>query len=154
MPNSIQDEVIELFIHFARLLNQPRSVGAIYGLLFCSPEPMTLDDIQTRLAISRGGASMGLKFLREIGAIREVRNNQDRRLHYEAEIQVRRVLRNLLRDHLQPEIEQGRKRLASLRSTLDQSNADPYLKRRLDHLQNWGRRANQLLPVLKAILGP
>ena len=47
-------EVIELFVQFSRALGQPRSVAEIYGLLFVSHLPLTLQDLKERLNISLG----------------------------------------------------------------------------------------------------
>jgi len=153
--HSVEEELIELFVHYGRLLNQPRSVGAIFGLLFCSPEPLNQETIQERLGISRGGGSMGLKFLREIGAIEVVRVDGDRRDHYRAEIQVRRVLRGLLREQIQPEMEKGKARLVALKKRLDGEGGDnPHLRKRIEQIESWGKRAQTIVPVLRAILGP
>jgi DNA-binding transcriptional regulator GbsR (MarR family) len=62
--DSLEREVIELFIRMADVLNLPRSVGEIYGLLFIASEPLCLDDCRLRLNISKGSTSQGLKILR------------------------------------------------------------------------------------------
>lgn len=154
-PHPVEEELIELFVHYGRMLNQPRSIGAIYGLLFCSSEPLNQETIQERLGISRGGASMGLKFLRSIGAIEAVKVDNDRREHYCAETQVRRVLRGLLREQVQPEMEKGKARLAQLKQKLaEPGNDSPHLRKRIDQIESWGRRTQAIVPVLRAILGP
>jgi len=45
----MEAEVIELFVQFSRALGQPRSVAEIYGLLFVSHLPLTLQDLKERL---------------------------------------------------------------------------------------------------------
>jgi len=41
----VEVEVIHLFVQFSRALGQPRSVAEIYGLLFASAAPLTMDDL-------------------------------------------------------------------------------------------------------------
>ena len=60
---------IDSFVRAAALIGLPRSIGEIYGLLYCSPDPLTFDDVEIRLGISRGSVSGGLKTLRQLGAI-------------------------------------------------------------------------------------
>src|ERR1039458_10277067 len=54
--NPVDLEVIQLFVQFSRAVGQPRSVAEIYGLLFVSHLPLTLNDLEERLNISRGSA--------------------------------------------------------------------------------------------------
>src|SRR5262245_15236674 len=80
----LETEIIDLFVQLSRLLGQPRSLAEIYGLLFISAQPLSMDDLIARLQLSKGSASQGLKFLRALGAVRMVYIAGDRRVHYEA----------------------------------------------------------------------
>src|SRR5882757_6184898 len=82
--NALETEVIDLFVQLSRLVGQPRSLAEIYGLLFISSRPLTMDDIIARLGLSKGSASQGLKFLNRLGAARPIYVAGDRRTHYEA----------------------------------------------------------------------
>ena len=94
----VEVEFIELFAQLSRVLGQPRSFGQIYGLLFISPQPLALDDLRERLQISKGSASQGLKFLREIGAVRPSAVPGARRVHYEAVAELRHLAGSFLRE--------------------------------------------------------
>jgi DNA-binding transcriptional regulator GbsR (MarR family) len=78
-------EVIEAFIHFARVTGIPRSTAEIFGLLFVSSQPIPNDEVVSRLNLSVGAASKGLRQLKEMGAIRSVYVAGDRRDHYAVE---------------------------------------------------------------------
>ncbi|NJR43396.1 MAG: hypothetical protein HC767_12780 [Akkermansiaceae bacterium] len=65
-------QVVEFFVDGVRVLGLPRSIGEIYGLLFISQAPLSLDDLVQRLKISKGSASQGLRMLKGLGAVREV----------------------------------------------------------------------------------
>ena len=47
--NKIELEIISIFVRLADLLNLPKTVGEIYGLLFISEDPMCLDDLMNKL---------------------------------------------------------------------------------------------------------
>ena len=59
--NKVELEIISIFVRLADLLNLPKTVGEIYGLLFISETPMCLDDLMNKLKISKGSTSQGLK---------------------------------------------------------------------------------------------
>jgi hypothetical protein len=67
-----EEEMVSFFVDAAELLGVPKSVAAIYGIIFASPSPLSFSEISSRLDFSNGSISQGLKALREIGAIRVV----------------------------------------------------------------------------------
>ena len=87
----LQAEVISLFVQACRLFRQPPTLGEIYGLLFISPRPLALDHLIYQLGMSKASASMGLKSLRNSGAIKMVYMPGDRRVHYEAVPELRQL---------------------------------------------------------------
>src|SRR6266478_5428805 len=103
----LETEIINLFVQLSRLLGQPRSLAEIYGLLFISARPLAMDDLIERLRLSKGSASQGLKFLRNMGAVKTVYVPGDRRVHYEAVAELRNLLTRFLRDQIVPHLENG-----------------------------------------------
>src|SRR5437899_9064034 len=96
----LETEIIDLFVQVSRLLGQPRSLAEIYGLLFISARPLAMDDLIGRLQLSKGSASQGLKFLRNLGAVRTVYVAGDRRVHYQAVAELRNLVARFLREQI------------------------------------------------------
>ena len=69
-----EDSILHLCVKLCAILGLPKSVGLIYGAVFVSARPIEAGDICKKLKISRGSVSQGLKFLRELGAIRHQEN--------------------------------------------------------------------------------
>lgn len=67
---AFEERVVSFFVEAADLLGVPKSVAAIYGVIFASPVPLSFSDVEARLDISKGSISQGLRVLREVGAIR------------------------------------------------------------------------------------
>lgn len=67
---AFEEAVIAFFLDSATLLGIPKSVAAIYGICFASPEPLSFSDINDRLDISSGSISQGLRILKEVGALK------------------------------------------------------------------------------------
>lgn len=152
---AFEREVIEHFVEISRAMGQPRSLAEIYGLLFISPRPLAMDDLIERLQISKGSASQGLRFLRDIGAVQPVEVNGDRRVHYEAVAELRRLAGRFLSDQLAPRIAGNERRLARLTERLAGLPAAhrKHAEARLGVLQSWHRNTRRILPLVMKLLG-
>jgi len=167
-----QSECIELFAEVVYALGLPKSIGQIYGLLYASPAPLSFSDIVVRLEISKGSASQGLQLLRSLGAIKvadqwDDRENSHSHLHshsggeasrriaYEPELGLRRLIGGIIRGRIEPLVGQGRARMKHLRE-LSETAADGAPKEfqldRVEQLETWRRQATLVMPVLKLLL--
>ena len=132
-----------------------RSVGQIFGVVYCSPVPLAFADVAACLELSNGSVSQGLRFLREFRAIKVVRHAGDRRELFAAETELRRLLVNALQTRLREPLETGSARLKALKKQL-RTSVEPdrtFLNQRLDSLQTWHRKALLILPLVQRFLG-
>ncbi len=151
----LETEVIDLFVALSRLIGQPQSIAEIYGLLFMTATPLTLDDIIERLQLSKGSGSQGLKYLRGLGAVRIVYVAGDRRSHYEAVAELRNLTRRFLMEQIVPHLDSGQNRLeriAALAKRLPAADRDRFAPR-LKTLQSWGKNGRRFLPLVARFLG-
>ncbi len=154
--SDIETQVLDLFADGVRVLGLPRSVGEIYGLLFISRAPMSLDDLVARLGISKGSASQGLRFLRVLGAVSESDGGGTRRTYYEPEINLKRLVGGFIREQVRPHLESGEAKLGDLaravRAVEDRAERK-FCAKRLEKLENWFSRGKVLLPLFQRVLG-
>jgi len=124
-PNTLDSkarkEMVEAAGRLFQLLNLPRSTGQIYGLLYLSACPLSLDDISEKLAMSKGSASTGTRHLASWRAIRQVWVPGDRRDHFEAVGDLAQILRASYQEFVQPRIAASERLLATI---FDQLEAD------------------------------
>ena len=151
----LETEIIDLFVQVSRLLGQPRSLAEIYGLLFISARPLAMDDLIERLQLSKGSASQGLKFLRNVGAVKMVYVPADRRVHYEAVAELRNLLTRFLRDQIVPDLDHARARLERLTLLVKQLPPEERarINGRVKMLQSWSKRGRRFLPMIVRIMG-
>ena len=150
----IELEIIELFVHFAQMLDLPKSIGEIYGLLYATAEPLPLDEIVTRLQMSKGSASQGLRFLKNLNAVRTSYVVGDRRDHYEPERRLRRLANGFLRERIEPHLENGKDRLNRIESLLEAEGEDEaLLVERVEKLKNWHSQAERIIPLVRGMIG-
>jgi DNA-binding transcriptional ArsR family regulator len=151
---AFESDVVDFFVSAAELLGIPKSLAAIYGIVFASPAPLSFADIETRLDLSKGSVSQGLRALREVGAVQEVSKTEDPAELFVPELEMRRLVERYLSGRLDPQLKGGRDRLGSLDTRLGAlAPAErKLLAPRLQKLQRWHSRTRALLPLVRTFL--
>ncbi|MGB0417098.1 MAG: GbsR/MarR family transcriptional regulator [Coraliomargarita sp.] len=151
-----ESATIEVFVRAANLIGLPRSVGEIYGVLYCSDQALAFDDLQQRLGISRGSVSQGLKLLRQVGAVKPHYVTGSRRDYFLPELSMKRLVSGFIKDQFKPHLDSGASRLSHIEQLIEQE-PDQALRRhaesRLGTLRTWQRRTEKLVPVIMTVLG-
>jgi len=153
--DEIEVEAISLFVQFSRALGQPRSYGEIYGLLFISHQPLTMDTLIERLNLSKGSASQGLKYLEDLGAVRAVYLAGERRTHYEAVAELRNLAGRFLRQQILPHFDDSSTRLDQLMIQAQKLSGDQrrHAMARVKLLRSWEHNVRRVVPFALKMLG-
>jgi HTH-type transcriptional regulator, glycine betaine synthesis regulator len=146
-----EEAVVAFFLDSATVLGVPKSVAAIYGICFASPEPLSFGDVQRRLDISAGSISQGLRVLQEVGALKLLRTEGDRRDFYTPDLELRKVIVRYLEQRLETQLHSGRGRLLAIANAVPMAQSKE-LKIRLKSLRTWHEQARAVLPIVKAFL--
>jgi DNA-binding transcriptional regulator GbsR (MarR family) len=148
------EAIVEFFVEAADLLGVPKSLGAIYGLCFASPEPLGFSEIHDRLALSAGTISQGLRVLREVGALKSAGCSAQRRERYEPDLELRKLVAHYLEGRLQKQLESGRGRLQAIVRAIPigKNETTKILRERMKALQNWHNKTRALMPIVKIFL--
>ena len=146
--SELEIEAIEMFINFLRIIGLQKSIGEIYGLLFVSAKPLSMDDITNRLEISLGAASQGLKLLRGLGAVKAVYSPGDRRDHFAADLELSKFATVFIKEELRPRVERALERIQHMESLLAEmpANERQATMQRLVRLRHWLEKGEKMLP--------
>jgi DNA-binding transcriptional regulator GbsR (MarR family) len=147
-----EDTMVEVFSELADLFGNPRSHGQIYGILFASPEPLTMDAIAARLGISKGSASQGLRALETLGVID--RDTSTRTSTYAARLELKLLISGFVRQRLMPRLDSSQALLDTLKPllpSLPAEHAGDY-QLRLKRVTQWHDRALRFLPLAQKLL--
>lgn len=146
--------VVDFFVEAAAVLSVPRSLAAIYGLLFASPSPLSFAEIEARLDLSKGSVSQGLRTLREIGAIREVSTAADRSELFTPDTEMRQIIAHFLESRVEQQLSSVQSRFKQFGKALSAySNGDQkILKQRVKKLEAWNSKTRALLPLIRTFL--
>lgn len=150
LPEELERELITFWVQVSSLLDYPRSVGEIFGLIFVSEAPLSADDIVEKLGMSRSGAGQGLKALQDIGAIKPAHQPASRKEHYQMQTDLGVLVKLLLNARILPKLEE----LAQQRATLDtavRAAGPAHIVQRFDKLDRWRGKTAPLLALLKSL---
>jgi len=150
---AFDEQVVDFFVSAADELGVPKSVAAIYGIVFASPLPLSFADIEQRLKISKGSISQGLRVLREMGALKEVSTSAHRAELFTPDLELRRLVARFLENRLEKQLSAGSHKLAALsRGVPGNSGEAAELKKRIRSLSDWHTKATALLPLVRTVL--
>ena len=151
---NLEVESIDFFVRMMSILGLPRSVGEIYGLLYFNSKPLSMDLISSRLNISIGSASRGLKTLRALKAVRTTYIPGDRRDHYSAESEFRRLFSTFLKDEIMPHLESAEDRIRKMDDEIAslQVEEKDFFNIRIEKLKRLTKASKRLLPLLAKLL--
>lgn len=84
--NTSNQDFIKITGELGAGLGLNRSIGQIYGLLYMSDAPLSLDTISTTLKMSKGSVSLNIRELEKWEAVKKIWVNGTRKDFYEADI--------------------------------------------------------------------
>ncbi|KAB2919444.1 MAG: ArsR family transcriptional regulator [Dechloromonas sp.] len=159
-----ESEIVAFFVDAAISLGVPKSIAAVYGILFASPVPLSFSEISARLDFSDGSISQGLKTLREMGAIRctsidaptakSGSPNPYGRTCFEPDMEMRRLIHRFFEQRIEAQLQNGKRRLSSLQAmvSIHGTKEKRILDDRLFKLRRWHNRTRAMIPLLKTFL--
>jgi len=146
--------LVSVFSELSDLFGNPRSHGEIYGLLFSSPEPLSMEEITHRLDASKGSVSQGLRALEDLGAVERLVSPDSRSAHYRAKLELKNLIAGFVQRRLLPRLEANAETLSGLESLLGEMKQEEQDEAalRLGRIVQWHERATRFLPLAQKLL--
>jgi HTH-type transcriptional regulator, glycine betaine synthesis regulator len=150
----LEEALVALLTHFAQCLGASKSVGAIYGCLFVSSEPITSEDIVKRLCLSAGSVSQGLRILKSAGAVHDAFVRGDRRNYFVAERGLTQLITGILRETIQGHLIYSEDQLDKIARLLEDEtpknrhDIPPQFSERLQTVRQWHSEARGILRLV------
>ena len=107
----------------------PRAMGAVYGALYLSGAPLSLDDLVSLAGVTKGAVSTHVRALGRLQMVRRHVEVGDRKDYYVAETQLWTVVRNVLGQRRSSEFDQA---LVSVRELTAMARKLPVTRREVD----------------------
>jgi len=116
----IKKDFIEGLSHISRFWGFPKGMGAIFGVLYLSPAPLSLDEIVAETGLTKGAISTEIRALARMGLVHRSSKLVDRKDYYAAETDFYQAIRSILKERQNSEFERA---VRSVRETLDELEA-------------------------------
>lgn len=147
----MEEEFSRFAGEMAESLSFNKSIGQIYGLLYLSQRPLSLQDIADRLRMSKGNASINLRMLEDWGAVRPVSISGSRRDHYEANRDLKQLALRRLQEGLNRRLEIAERGLRAL-ALSGNGHADAAEKKSIQELEALIAKGHRVLKILPKAL--
>ena len=147
--------VLDVFVRASAMFGLRKSVALVYGALYCSREALSVQDLQTKLGLSRGAVVEAIQFLRRLGAARVHLKIGERRDYFTAETDLKKFAQGFLKEVLLPSLEKADIRLAQAEAASRNAGADAdsaFARSRVAELTLWKSRFTACLPLLEGLL--
>ncbi|MFD2630291.1 GbsR/MarR family transcriptional regulator [Oceanobacillus kapialis] len=153
------DETIEKFIQvIAKNMNLygiTSSVGRLYGVLYFSDNPMTLDDMRDALKMSKTSMSTGVRALSDMKMVESTFRKGTRKDMYQSEEDWYKSFTSLFgnrwRQHTETNIEEAEETIAELEAILDRTEDDDLTQKITDDIERLRYAQNYYEWVMKFI---
>ena len=118
----IKQDFIEGLSQISRFWGFPKGMGAIFGVLYLSPAPLSLDELVRETGLTKGAISTEVRALARMGLVHRSGRPADRKDYYEAETDFYSTIRSLLKERQNSEFDDA---IRSVRAALERLEKDP-----------------------------
>jgi DNA-binding transcriptional regulator GbsR (MarR family) len=146
-----REVVIEAMERSAELYGFKRSYARLYGILFFSEEPRSLDELVAESDYAKSTVSTAMKALQRVHMVRRRSlPGEGKKAYFEAETDLWRVFRELLRQEVSREIEIMIDALEEAETILEDADGDRAERdlRKVRKLQSLYERSRRAVDVL------
>lgn len=156
-PKEIQEGLMEAMGRITSFWGFSKIMGQLYGLLYLSPKPLTLDQMSESLSISKGNVSINIRALERWNMVKTVWVKGDRKDYYEAEIDFWKIVRGVLREREKKEFDLALDSVSSLLNKAEQARKQAkdaetaFAAERLKKLEDFIQTMDKLVGVLMTI---
>ena len=112
----IKKDFIQGLSEMSRFWGFPKGMGAIFGVLYLSPTPLSLDEIVQETGLTKGAISTEIRALARMGLVHRSPKLGDRKDYYEAESDFYAAIRSILKERQNSEFDRA---VRSVRETLE-----------------------------------
>ncbi len=117
----IKSDFVEALSHISRFWGFPKGMGAIFAVLYLSPNALSLDDIVGQTGLTKGAVSTEVRALARLGLVHRSSRLADRRDYYAAETDFFKSIRSILKERQNSEFDRA---VASVHETLGKLEAN------------------------------
>ena len=116
----LKQDFTEGLSQISKFWGLPKGMGAIFAVLYLSPEALSLDELVEQTELTKGAISTNVRALARMGLVRPSTKLGDRKDYYEAETDFYKSIRAILKERQNSEFDTA---IRSVRKTLEKLEA-------------------------------
>jgi DNA-binding transcriptional regulator GbsR (MarR family) len=107
--NQAREHFIQGLSRISHFWGFPKAMGAIYGALYLSLDPLSLDDLVEQVGVSKGAVSTNARALERLGMVHKHVRIGERKDYYTAETDFWMIIKNILYEREKSEFDRALK---------------------------------------------
>jgi DNA-binding transcriptional regulator GbsR (MarR family) len=160
--DNARETLIQGLSRIAQFWGFPKGMGAIFGALYLSPTPLSLDELVERAAITKGAISTNVRALERLGMVHQHIQVGERKDYYTAETDFWKITRAILKERERTEFDQALRSVGESIELTDAATASGALdaeevrcaalyKQRLHAMKNFFQTIDNLVAAFLAL---
>ncbi|MGE5464095.1 MAG: GbsR/MarR family transcriptional regulator [Syntrophothermus sp.] len=118
---TIKKDFTEGLSQISRFWGFPKGMGAIFGVLYLSPTPLSLDEIVDETGLTKGAISTEIRALARMGLVHRSTKLGDRKDYYEAEADFYAAVRSILKERQNSEFDRAVRSVKETLTTMEEN---------------------------------
>lgn len=156
--DNARDNFIQGMSRISSFWGFPRAMGAIYGAVYLSPTPLSLDAIVAQVGVSKGAVSTNVRTLERLGMVHKRIQLGDRKDYYDAETDFWKVIKGVLREREQSEFDlalrtvgDSMEMVSAAESNADEQELAAFYQERMQNMQRFFNNLDNIVATLLAL---
>jgi DNA-binding transcriptional regulator GbsR (MarR family) len=151
-----RDNFIQGMSRISHFWGFPKAMGSIFGAVYLSPQPVTLDELVKQVGVTKGAVSTNIRSLERLGMVHKQIQVGDRKDYYVAETDFWKIVRGVLREREKNEFDQALRTVGDSLAIVEQAGPEDaelagFYKERMGGLQSFFNRLDKLVATLLAL---
>jgi DNA-binding transcriptional regulator GbsR (MarR family) len=118
--SQIKQDFIEGLSNISQFWGFPKGMGAIFAVLYLSPDPLPLDVLVEQTGLTKGAISTNVRSLARLGLVYPISRLGDRKDYYAAETDFYKTIRSIISERQNNEFDRA---IVSVKITLEKLEA-------------------------------
>lgn len=136
----------------------PKAMGAIFGAIYLSPTPISLDEIVEQVGVTKGSVSTNVRTLERLGMVHRQIRLGDRKDYYEAEADFWKIIKAVLREREKSEfdlalttVKESLEMVKGTETTGTEADLAFFYQQRMENMQRFFNSLDNIVATLLAL---
>ena len=125
ITSNVHQEFVQGLSRISQFWGFPKAMGAIYGALYLSPRPLSLDDLVEQVGVTKGAVSTNVRLLERLGMVHPHVQLGQRKDYYLAETDFWKIIKGILREREKSEFDRALRAVSQSLEAVETGPFDP-----------------------------